>query len=310
MRIIQNTTEFEIEGTTATAIGKFDGIHKGHQRLLTEILSQKEQGRKAAVFTFDMHPSLLFDHDGHQGLLTTREEKEIIFRRMGVDILVEYPLNASTASMEPAYFVEEVLVRRMHVGLIAAGADLSFGHRGEGDAQLLNAMASQLGFEVSILEKVCYQGREISSTYVRESVEQGNMELVRELTGDFYSVTGIVEHGNKLGRTMGMPTVNLIPGERKLLPPAGVYFSTVLYAGKEYRGITNIGRKPTVSCVEATGVETYIYDFNSDIYGQEITVKLEAYRRPERKFAGIEQLKEQMKADLDAGRKYHTKKHV
>ena len=303
MQIIQQTTDFYIEEKTAAALGKFDGIHRGHQKLLDEILEQKKKGRKAVVFTFDPSPATLFQKTKVKEL-TTKREKEAMFAEMGVDILIEFPLNERTAAMSAEDFIEEVLVKRMNVGFIAAGTDLSFGYKGAGDTKLLKQFSEEYGFQVEIIEKICHEGREISSSYVREEVEKGNMELVAALIGKTYSVTGTVEHGNRIGRTLGFPTTNLLPEEEKLLPPRGVYFSKIYVDESVYHGVTNIGYKPTVSDEPRMGVETFIFDFEKDVYGKEITVSLEHFKRPEMKFDGLEELKTQVDLDKEAGRKY------
>lgn len=305
MRIIHSTTDFAIEEKSAVAIGKFDGIHLGHQKLLRCILEQREQGLQSVVFTFDPPPSVLFGKGSRRELMT-REEKRAAFRDMGIDILIEFPLTRETAATEPQYFIEEVLVRRMRATYIAAGADVSFGAKGAGNYMLLQSMAPRSGYELHLVDKVCYGGREISSTYVREEVEKGNMEEVKVLLGMPYGIKGTVAHGKRFGRTIGMPTANLLPDQDKLLPPDGVYYSEILMEGERYEGITNIGYKPTVSTEGQMGVETYIYGFDGEVYGKEITVRLLRFKRPERKFSGKAELKAQMMKDMEEGMAFHT----
>lgn len=307
MQIIQQTTEFYIEQKTAVALGKFDGIHRGHQKLLEKILEQKKEGLKAVVFTFEPSPTAFFQKCKSREL-STKQEKEAVFEKMGIDILIEFPLNEQTAAMDAQDFVKEILVKRMNAGYVAAGTDLSFGYRGAGNAKLLTELSQNHGFRVEIIEKVCYEGREISSSYIREEIEKGEMETATALIGSPYTIAGVVKHGNRIGRTLGFPTVNLLPEEEKLLPPCGVYFSKVLIDKEVYKGVTNIGYKPTVSKEMQLGVETFIYDFEQDIYGKEIQVVLEHFRRPERKFDSLEQLKMQVDEDKEAGKQYHKKK--
>lgn len=307
MQIIQQTTEFYIEQKTAVALGKFDGIHRGHQKLLEKILEQKKEGLKAVVFTFEPSPTAFFQKCKSKEL-STKQEKEAVFEKMGIDILIEFPLNEQTAAMDAQDFVKEILVKRMNAGYVAAGTDLSFGYRGAGNAKLLTELSKNHGFRVEIIEKVCYEGREISSSYIREEIEKGEMETAAALIGSPYAIAGVVKHGNRIGRTLGFPTVNLLPEEEKLLPPCGVYFSKVLIEKEVYKGVTNIGYKPTVSKEMQLGVETFIYDFEQDIYGKEIQVVLEHFRRPERKFDSLEQLKTQVDEDKEAGKQYHKKK--
>ena len=299
MHIIENTTEFQLDRPGAVAIGKFDGIHLGHQKLIQKIIEQKAKGYLATVFTFDTSAAAFFG--GEEKELTTREEKRIVFEKMGVDVLIEFPLNRETAATEPVEFVQRYLVSQMQAAYICAGTDLSFGRRGAGNYELLQQYADSYGYQVELIDKVRMDGEEVSSTRVREAVRTGQMEAAARMLGTPYSVSGTVEHGRRLGRTLGMPTANLLPEQDKLLPPNGVYYSKVLMGGRIYSSITNIGCKPTVSENHIMGVETYLYDFAGDIYGKDITVQLLAFRRPEMKFDGVDSLKAQMQKDIAAG---------
>lgn len=300
MEIIAGTSDFYLEKETAAAIGKFDGVHIGHRRLLEEIISRRKDGLAACVFTFDPAPAVLFgSSDGRE--LTTREEKRLLFERMGVDILVEFPLTVETAAMEAEDFVRQVLAERMQVKFLAAGSDLSFGARGAGNAELLRQLGPEFDFSVKIIDKVCVEEQEVSSTLVREQVESGNMEFAETLLGMPYLIAGEVVTGNRLGRTLGFPTVNLAPGDSKLLPPNGVYFSQVRHGKKLYRAISNVGYKPTVTDKQVMGVESYLYDFDSQIYGQFIEVYLLKFRRPEQCFESVEALKKMLGEDIAAG---------
>ncbi len=303
MQIIEKETAFQLNKPSAVAIGKFDGIHRGHQSLLRHILEQKEKGLQAVVFTFDPSPAVLFSGTSLPEL-TTKQEKRKLFEELGIDVLIEFPLTFESAAMEPEAFIEKVLAGQMKAAYIAAGTDLSFGKEGKGDTALLEKYAGQYGYQTDIIEKVCLDGMEISSSYVRKVIKAGDMEKAELLIGEAYSVTGIVAHGKKLGRRLGMPTVNLLPEKEKLLPPYGVYFSEVVLGEHTYKGITNIGCKPTVNDEKQAGVETYLYDFAQDIYGKEITVRLFSFHRPERKFGSVEELKTQMAADIAKGRYY------
>ena len=302
MEIITNTVDFYLEKETAAAIGKFDGIHVGHRRLLDEIFACKKEGLACCVFTFDPAPAVLFGlSDGKE--LTTKEEKRLLFERMGVDVLVEFPLTAETAAMSPEAFVYEILAKQMNVRFLAAGSDLSFGAKGAGNAALLRKMGDELGFRVKTIDKVCMEGREISSTYVRSQVEAGNMQMAEQLLGMPYLVEGQVVQGKQIGRTLGFPTVNILPCETKLLPPNGVYLSQVRFQDKLYRAISNVGCKPTVTDEKVMGVESYLYDFNENAYGERSEVYLREFRRPEQKFDSVEALKAQLEEDIEAGKR-------
>lgn len=295
MIVIEGTTTFQIEEKTAIAIGKFDGIHRGHQELLQNVLEAKKRGLKAAVFTFDTPPEAFFKHIKLKEL-STREEKRARFEQMGIDYLVEYPFNEQTAAVEPEEYVTDFLLHKMNGSFIVAGEDLSFGNKGKGDAALLAKLSKKYGFEIKIIPKICDGEREISSSFVREEVRKGNMEKVTGLLGGPYSVSGIIMTGNKFGRKMGLPTLNLYPPEEKLLPPNGVYFATILLEGKTYQGVTNIGRKPTVGLSQPLSVETNLFGFKDDAYGKFCQVNLLKFDRPEQKFQDVTELK---KAILD-----------
>lgn len=294
--------DFKIQQKTAVAIGKFDGIHRGHRKLLKEVLSYRQKGYLAAVFTFEKPLGEYFTGKG--SVLTTNQEKEEYLADAGMDVLVEFPVNESTISMEPEKFIRKILADQMNAGVIIAGPDCSYGYRGRGDFALLKEMGRELSYETVLVEKELFDGTEISSTYVRNEVEKGNMELAEELLGRPYSICGKVMHGRQLGRQLSMPTLNLLPEKQKLLPPFGVYMSRVKVGTQEFDGITNIGKKPTISDQERLSVETYLYDFDDDLYGENIEVSLLHFERPERKFDSIEDLKEHLKKDLKAGEEY------
>lgn len=304
MQIIEGTTEFALSHKSAVAIGKFDGIHLGHQKLLHKITEQKKDGTQAVVFTFSPAPEAFFSGKAMKELMTV-EEKRTAFEQMGIDVLIEFPLNKVTAATEPVYFVTEYLVGKLKAAVIAAGTDLSFGSKGAGNAQLLQRLAEDYGYRVEIIDKVKYAGEEVSSTLIREAVGNGDMKKAAALLGCPYQISGVVSHGRQLGRRLGMPTVNLLPSEEKLLPPRGVYYSNVWLDGSRYPGISNIGSKPTVSDEHRTGVETYLYSFEGDVYGSQINVELLDYKRAEKKFDSVETLKQQMRRDIEEGAVFH-----
>jgi len=306
MIIISNTLDFELYKPTAVAIGKFDGVHIGHQRLLREILEKKEIGLDACVMTFDPSPAVFFGmSDGRE--LSTKEEKRRIFEQMGVNVLVEFPLTKESAGIDPEEFVKEILVKRIHAEWIAAGKDISFGNKGKGNEALLRKLAEECNYQVTTIDKICILDCEVSSSYIKALIEEGKVKEASAFLGTPYTISGTVEHGRKLGRSLGIPTVNVIPSKDKLMPPNGVYYSKVNFAGESFSAISNIGCKPTVSDEKVIGLESYLYDFDRNIYGETVDVQLLEFRRSESKFDSVEQLKETMVQDLEAGRKYHTR---
>jgi riboflavin kinase/FMN adenylyltransferase len=299
MKVYNYDDKLQIPAPTAVAIGKFDGVHLGHRRLLEEVRKKKQEGLLAAVLTFDPPPEVFFGK-GEAGQLLTNGEKETLLTALGMDILAYFPLNGTTAAMEPEDFVGEVLRERMQMRHICAGDDLRFGAGGQGDSNLLKGLAERQGFGFDIIPKLCHGGREISSTYVRETVMKGDMPLAAKLLGTPYMLSGLVHEDRRLGRTLGFPTANFDPPAEKVLPPRGVYSCTVSCRHGEYSGITNIGVKPTVSGAGRVSVESHLFDFGGNLYGEHIEVRLREFIRPERKFADVAELKAQIEEDIRA----------
>lgn len=307
MQFISGTRELHIGEPTVVTIGKFDGRHKGHQKLLWEMIRIKQKyGYKTAVFTFDMAPAGVVT-GRKQTVITTNQERRINMDKMGVDYLVEYPFDGLVSHMKPEDFVREVLVKGMNAKVIVAGTDCRFGYQRAGDAALLKRLSAQYGYQAVIIEKEQDDHRDISSTYIREELDQGDMEKANELLGEPYSIHGTVIHGNHIGTSLGFPTANIIPPPDKHLPPFGVYVSRVLVHGQVYGGVSNIGRKPTVAGDNPVGIETYIMGMEENLYGQEIEVQLLHYCRPEQKFESLAALSHQLEHDKQAAAAYLSK---
>ena len=297
MRIIENTLEFQLDRAAAVAMGKFDGVHMGHHLLLERLLKKKEEGLITCVLTFDPSPAVLFGlSDGKEPM--TKQEKRVFFEKMGVDVLVEFPLSTATAAMDPVTFVEDILVSRLCMKYVVAGTDVSFGAKGAGNMELLQRMGVERGYKVDFVDKVRMDDMEVSSSEIRRRLETGDLAGVMRMLGRPYSIRGTVEHGKKLGRTLNMPTANVAVGEGKLLPQYGVYHTLVLCEGETYPALSNIGCKPTVTDENRVGVESFLFDFSKDIYGKEIEVFLIAFVRPERAFSTVNELKKQMEQDV------------
>ena len=292
MEYIRGTREFQIEEPTAVTLGKFDGLHRGHKKLLEELFRFREKGCKTAVFTFETAPGTLI-RKKLQTMITTNEERYENLRDAGVDYLVEYPFNEQVASMSPEEFVVHVLKGQMNAEAIVAGTDFHFGRNRSGDVAFLKANAEKFRYDLTVVEKAM------------EELAAGRIEKANELLGYTYSVQGRVVHGKHLGTGMGFPTVNLLPPSQKHLPAFGVYLSEVEIDGKLYPGITNIGRKPTIKGEHPAGVETHIYDWTRDIYGKDVKVRLLTFLRPEKKFDSVEELKAQVLHDKEEGRIWH-----
>ena len=310
MKYVTGEIGYTMDRPSAVSLGKFDGLHRGHRKLLDEVLKQKKNGLASVIFTFTQNPTRVLSGLSAQNIITN-EERRAMLEEEGIDCLVECPFVPELAHMEPERFVEKILVEQLKAVFIAVGTDFHFGYQRRGDYQLLQKLGDRYGFQVEVVEKAQSHGRDISSTYVKEELDLGNIEKANELLGEPYSIHGTVVHGNHLGGpVLGFPTVNIIPPEEKYLPPFGVYVSRVRMDDRYYGGITNIGRKPTVGKESPIGVETFLFDAEGDFYGKNIEVQLLNFERPEQKFPSLDDLKKQLEFDQKYGRSYLDKHHV
>ena len=309
MICLETIEQFHIDEPTALTIGKFDGLHRGHEELLSHLLEKRNEDLKSVVFTFDIPPKKLTEGDG-QRLLSTNSEKQLLFAERGIDYLVRCPFTPEVMCMEPEDFVDWI-VTNLHVKRIVVGEDCCFGHNRRGDHRLLAQLADRYGYELKVVKKIQFEGRDISSTYIREEITKGNMEIATQMLGHPYFIDGTVETGNQIGRTIGIPTANIEAEPVKLLPPFGVYAATIDIHGERYYGIANIGRKPTIKPKEGDrnpiGVEMHILNFHEDIYREPVRISFYVYERPEIKFDSISDLKAQIKKDIVFSEHYFGK---
>lgn len=308
MIYIEKTKTFQIKEPTVVTIGKFDGRHRGHQKLINTMLEMKQQyGYKTAVFTFSVAPADLVQGKQHT-VITTNLERRNNLRKIGIDYLVEYPFTQEVAHMPAEEFVRDILSGKMGMKAIVVGPDCGFGYRRSGNVQLLERLAPKYSYHLQVIEKEKEEDRDISSTYIRENLDLGQIEKANKLLGEPYYIHGTVVHGNHIGEpVLGFPTANLLPPAEKHLPPFGVYVSEIRINDGLYGGVTNIGRKPTIKTdgsLSPVGVETFVFDYAGDLYGKEIEVGLLHYIRPERKMSGLEELKEQITRDKDFARNF------
>lgn len=304
MEYIRNTLQFHVAEDSVITLGKFDGLHRGHELLMNELRKQKkENDLKAIVFTFDIPPRKRVD-DAVAKVLTTNDEKHYIFENAGIDYLIECPFTPEVMCMEPEAFIKW-MVDALSVKCIVVGSDFGFGYQRSGNYEVLKKFEQKYGYHTIVMSKMQEDGRDISSTFVREEIEKGHIEKANHLLGYPFFVKNKVIHGNQIGRKMGIPTINMAISEEKMIPPFGVYVTSVMIGDQKYKGISNIGRKPTISDDNPIGLETYILDFEDNLYEEDILVEFLKFIRPEQKFSDIETLKFQIEKDIESAYKYY-----
>ena len=289
----ENTIDFFESAPSAVSIGKFDGLHLGHQKLLSELRSAGEGLTK-----------ILFVISPERGeCLLTRKELAFYAKEEGIDRIIFCPFVPEISHLLPEEFINRILIERLKASFVCVGEDFRFGRGRSGDASLLKELLEIEGAKAEIIPKVMIGGEKVSSSLIRETVLEGNMEIAAKLLGRPYQITGEVIHGNHIGTGMGIPTANIRPPEEKVLPPYGVYFTRILTEGEKLCGISNLGVKPTVGDT-GCGLETYLYDSHPDLYGRTISAALLHFVRAERRFPSLEALSGQTAKDLEAGREY------
>lgn len=305
LRVWITTSTTDTLRPTAIALGNFDGIHRGHQRVLRPILANPSDTTYPTVVTFDPHPQAFFTGQSRQ-LLTPLAEKVKLLENLGIKQLVLLPFDHALAALSPQQFVETILVEQLHAKRISVGQDFRFGHRRCGNVQDLRNIAEKMGIEVYItdLQLDHAQSVRISSSLIRQGLAEGNMTHVNRMLGRNYALSGTVVQGQQLGRKLGFPTANLALPPEKLLPRYGVYGVRGLIDDSPVAmaGVMNIGCRPTVAG-ESPTVEVHLLDWEGDLYHRCLTVQIETFLRPEQKFPSLEALKTQIQADCDRARK-------
>ena len=281
------------------ALGFFDGVHLGHQALLRRCVELAAQlNMSAAAITFENHPQSLFSEQS-PALLSTAADRRDLLRQYGMDNIYEFPVTKEVMGKPWNVFLEELLL--LGAAGFVCGYDFRFGHRGQGNAELLKAFCDQRGMPCVILPEQDMDGVRISSTYIRRQLETGDMATAVRFLGHPYILTGKVVKGQQLGRKLGFPTANLRLPASLVIPKFGVYACVARVEGKRDPAVTNVGTRPTVSGVGIT-VEPWILDYSGDLYGQEITLEFYRFLRPETKFESLEDLQAEIFRNADQTR--------
>jgi riboflavin kinase/FMN adenylyltransferase len=294
--------DVHIQGAWLT-IGSYDGVHLGHQQIISDITSSAHSvGAPAVVLTFFPHPMEVLRGRRDAFYLTLPEEKAAILGEMGVDLVVTHPFTKEVAASEPEEFIRYL---QDHLGFtrLWVGYDFALGRDRKGDVSRLRVLGSEFGFQVEVVDAYLQAGEPVSSSRVRLALEENDIDLANRLLGRRYRLSGAVVPGDGRGKSIGVPTANLQIDQKKAVPGPGVYACYAISQGERYPAVTNIGVRPTFEDGPvAARVETHILDFDHDLYGQEVGLEFAAFLRPERKFDGIESLVAQIQTDIETGR--------
>ncbi|HDR51868.1 MAG TPA: bifunctional riboflavin kinase/FAD synthetase, partial [Mariniphaga anaerophila] len=257
-------------------IGTFDGVHRGHQKVIARLKEiARSHGGESVIFTFYPHPRLVTaPGESNLRLLTTLEEKKVLFARFGIDHLIVFPFTKAFSQLTYAKFVEEVLVKQLHTNCLVVGYDHRFGKNREGGFEYLQNCADKFGFEIEKLDVLLIDEAYVSSTRIREALEEGDVATANKFLGYRFTLHGTVVEGQRVGRKLGFPTANIEASDpHKLIPGYGVYAVEVLISGKKYQGMLNIGSRPTFNKnADSRSIEVHIFDFSDDLYNKEITL--------------------------------------
>ena len=291
---------------TVIALGFFDGVHIGHGALLKKTAERaRELGAEPAVFTFDRPPKEVVTGKPVFLINSAEERQDIIRRIYGIEKVILAPFDQAMMTMHWEDFITKLLIGQYGAVHLVAGHDYHFGHKNEGDPEKLQQKCAELGIGCDIIPKVEHDGITVSSTYIRTLVESGDVERAAEFLGHRHCLSQTVGHGYRFGRTIGIPTVNLSVPVHVLTPGRGVYVTRVyLLDGRSFPGVTNVGTRPTVSNSDTVSVETFLLDFDEDLYEQQIRVEFCRHLRDEIKFSSAEELKQQIHRDIAVARAY------
>lgn len=287
---------------TAVTLGKFDGMHLGHQELIKQlILEKQESGVSPVLFSFDTAKK--------QGVssLTTYRERACLCEKLGIESLVLYPVNEQTMAMEAEDFIKNVLVGELGAKIVVTGMDFRFGKNRIGSVDTLVQCSETYGYSVITKSSRMHGTDKISSSRIKQAITEGRLAEAEAMLGYRYFIMGNVIQGRQIGRTIGIRTLNIEAEMSKLLLPQGVYGTTALINGKAYKSITNIGTCPTVTDDNKIVIETHVLDFSEEIYGYEVSVLFDFFIRKEKKFENLTELQQQIDKDINIVKKQNLK---
>jgi riboflavin kinase/FMN adenylyltransferase len=301
MNVFRNFDEINFNSDTVLTVGTFDGVHRGHQYIIKNLLNiSNKHSLRNLIITIHPHPQIVLNKPGKPPvlLLTSIEERLELFEKYGVDNVLIIPFNYEFSLTPARNFITDYLIKKIGFKRILIGYDHLFGRDRSGNEELLIELSNEHNFEIEKLERIDLENHRISSTDIRHSVLNSDIHIANNLLGHNYSLRGMVIHGHKRGRTIGFPTANILPDDKnKLIPANGVYFVFSNINNRKVWGMANIGFRPTVTNENVLSIESHFFDFDEDIYDTNLTIQFVSKIRDEYKFSGIEALIEQLNKD-------------
>jgi riboflavin kinase / FMN adenylyltransferase len=310
MRLFHGTDNAGIARPTVLTLGVFDGLHLGHQLIMKTLVERaRATGATPTVITFEPHPRALLYPESAPPLLQTFDQKIEALGVLGIEQTIVIHFDQNFAQIRSEDFLRSVLADRLHAREVYLGCGFAFGHGREGNIELLRTVSKNLGFFADEVPEVRLRGRRVSSSLLRELLQNGQVNLARRMLGRPYGVEGRVIHGDERGAKIGFPTANLQP-QNRVIPRAGVYVTATLIDGQWRRSVTNIGTRPTFGSDSALSVETFVLNWSGDLYGDVIRVRFLRRLRAEQKFGSIEELKFQINRDVRRAADYFARSGV
>jgi len=310
MKIFHGTENANIQKPNVLTLGVYDGLHLGHQRIMQTVVERANKVEAhATAITFDPHPRAVLHPESAPPLLQTLDQRLANFEVLGIEQAIVIPFDKEFASHPAEDFLYEIVHDRLHAKEVYLGKGFAFGKGRGGNIDLLRRMSAELGFFADEVPEVTLRGQRISSSKIRHLLAEGRTNLARRMLGRPYGVEGVIIRGNRRGHTIGFPTANLKPHNR-VIPKFGVYATATLVDGAWRRSVTNIGVRPTFENDAEPSIETFIFDFDGDLYGDVLRVRFLHRIRDERKFNGIEELKAQIQKDSARALNYFRQEGV
>lgn len=303
MQVFKKLSDVKFSRDTVLTLGTFDGVHLGHQQIINSVVDKARQLKmRSFVLTFDPHPRKILSKDNKVYLLSLLEEKIKLFSKFGVENLFVVNFTKEFSQLSPEEFINEYLVNGIGLSEIVIGYDHHFGKGRDGNVDILKSLGSVNQFNTTIIPSFSFDDRIISSTKIRDALQEGNVSLVTRMLGRYYEFSGTVIGGDKRGRELGFPTANIeLESKEKILPLIGIYAVKIKLNENVYNGLLSIGRRPTFYNDGEVVSEVYLFDFNKQIYGEKISVQLVERLRGEEKFGSKDELIAQMNKDKENG---------